>query len=95
MKSIFGSGCPKSDKVGSGWPSGLKIGVHLCIAGWLNLAALLPGFDEKYKSDKKTLSPWMGFLWHMDSEAIKKVGGQLIRDFLTQSFIPGLLNHKF
>merc|ERR1712139_555454 len=29
------------------------------------------GFDEKYNSDEKTLSPWMNFLWHMDSEAIK------------------------
>ena len=32
-----------------------------------------PGFDEMYKSEKKTLSPWMGFLWHMDAEAIKKM----------------------
>ena len=32
-----------------------------------------PGFDDKYKSETKTLSPWMGFLWHMDAEAIKKM----------------------
>merc|ERR1712001_410579 len=30
-------------------------------------------FDDKYKSETKTLSPWMGFLWHMDAEAIKKM----------------------
>jgi ribosomal protein S18 acetylase RimI-like enzyme len=27
------------------------------------------GFDKKYKSDQKTLSPWMNFLWHMDAKA--------------------------
>jgi len=31
------------------------------------------GFDAKYKSDGKTLSPWMGFLWHMDAQAIKRM----------------------
>ena len=29
------------------------------------------GFDTKYKSDEKTLTPWMNFLWHMDAEATK------------------------
>jgi len=24
------------------------------------------GFEEKYTSDKKTLTPWMNFLWWMD-----------------------------
>ena len=38
-----------------------------------DLLMVPPGFDEKYKSDTKSLSPWMGFLWHMDSEAIKKM----------------------
>ena len=30
-----------------------------------------PGFEEKYSSDEKTLTPWMQFLWHMDAEATK------------------------
>jgi len=38
-----------------------------------DLLMVPPGFDDKYKSDAKSLSPWMGFLWHMDSEAIKKM----------------------
>ena len=68
-----------------GWPSGLKILVYSCLIGWVNynLATLLSGFDDKYKSDEKTLSPWMGFLWHMDAEAIKKVAVH---------FNPGIFN---
>jgi len=31
------------------------------------------GFDEKYNSDGKTLTPWMNFLWHMDREATKVI----------------------
>ena len=38
-----------------------------------DLLMVPPGFDDKYKSETKTLSPWMGFLWHMDAEAIKKM----------------------
>ena len=47
-----------------------------CVAGVFIVRDLLlvpPGFDEKYKSNAKTLSPWMGFLWHMDAEAIKRM----------------------
>ena len=36
-----------------------------------DLLMVPPGFDDKYKSE--SLSPWMGFLWHMDAEAIKKM----------------------
>merc|ERR1712226_1015244 len=28
-----------------------------------DLLMVPPGFDDKYKSETKTLSPWMGFLW--------------------------------
>jgi hypothetical protein len=57
------------------------------------LASLPLGFDDKYKSDEKTLSPWMGFLWHMDAEAIKKVAGHFnpnlhLRIFQSQTFEP-------
>ena len=38
-----------------------------------DLLMVPPGFEDKYKSDGKSLSPWMGFLWHMDREAIKKM----------------------
>ena len=31
------------------------------------------GFDIKYSSKEKTLTPWMQFLWHMDREATKKM----------------------
>jgi len=31
------------------------------------------GFDTKYNSDEKTLTPWMNFLWYMDKEATKKM----------------------
>ena len=31
------------------------------------------GFDVKYSSDTKTLTPWMQFLWHMDKEATKRM----------------------
>jgi len=36
-----------------------------------DLLMVPPGFDVKYSSDAKTLTPWMQFLWHMDAEATK------------------------
>ena len=62
---------------------------------------LLSGFDDKYKSDKKTLSPWMGFLWHMDAEAIKKVavhfnpGNFNPPNFQPQALFPEFSTHAF
>jgi len=38
-----------------------------------DLLMVPPGFDTKYSSDAKTLTPWMQFLWHMDREATKKM----------------------
>ena len=38
-----------------------------------DLLMVPPGFDKKYSSDAKTLTPWMQFLWHMDREATKKM----------------------
>jgi hypothetical protein len=52
------------------------------------LASLPLGFDDKYKSDEKTLSPWMGFLWHMDAEAIKKVAGHFKPNLYPRIFQP-------
>ena len=38
-----------------------------------DLLMVPPGFREKYTAIDKTLSPWMNFLWHMDSEATAKM----------------------
>lgn len=38
-----------------------------------DLLMIPPGFDDKYKSDEKILSPLMGLCWHVDAEAIKKM----------------------
>ena len=65
------------DHCASNGMSTVAIDVEKCsIAGVVITRDLLmvpPGFKEKYTSDKKTLSPWMNFLWHMDSEATKKM----------------------
>ena len=47
---------------------------HHRVAGVFIVRDLLmipPGFDKKYSSDAKTLTPWMQFLWYMDAEATK------------------------
>lgn len=31
------------------------------------------GFDQKYGSDAKTLTPWMQFLWHLDRKATERM----------------------
>lgn len=38
-----------------------------------DLLMIPEGFDQKYSSDAKTLTPWMQFLWHMDKKATEKM----------------------
>lgn len=38
-----------------------------------DLLMVPPGFDLKYSSDARTLTPWMQFLWHMDRKAAERI----------------------